>query len=216
MCRLKGGPSPFPSPDARGMARRQALCPDFAGRPGGSVRAALAGLTHHTDASASADAPSRYLSAFAFLGGRTIRGLYLAPLLRRPLGGGITTPAREYRIPLPSCGVPRRAPLAWNETIYHMGEFHPDVKDYFQVAGLDTGKAIDAIPPARKAVPRGQSIELPRIIYIKLISWLPSGIPALASRIPVIYQIDIDFLSSICAHFQALFLCNIKIKISLI
>src|SRR6266508_3301997 len=46
-----------------------------------------------------------------------------------PLGDGVTTPARKYRILFPSCGVPRRTPLAWNETAYHIGEIHLKVND---------------------------------------------------------------------------------------
>ncbi len=59
--------APFLRPPMRGgwRAERRMLriSPE---RPGGSARATLAGLTHHTDASASPDAPSRYRSAFAF------------------------------------------------------------------------------------------------------------------------------------------------------
>src|SRR5258708_38857501 len=59
------------------MARRKAHVPDFAGtarrnagRPGSAGSDAS-----KTDASASFDAPSRYLAAFAFLGDRTMRDL---------------------------------------------------------------------------------------------------------------------------------------------
>src|SRR6266545_474827 len=89
-------PFSLPFPQARGMARRKAHCPDFAGRPGGSVRA----VAHHTDAPASPDAPFAVSSAFAYYGGRTMRDR--SPphrLLRRPLGDGAANPARKYRIP---------------------------------------------------------------------------------------------------------------------
>src|SRR5262245_52777443 len=92
--------------------------------PGGP----LPGLTHHTNASASPDAPLAVSVRFRVSRCPAMWGLTPASLLQGPLGGGVTNSAREYRIPLPSCGVPRRTPLAWNETIYHMGEIHPDVK----------------------------------------------------------------------------------------
>src|SRR3954467_15508652 len=74
------------------MARRKAHVPDFAGtawsfhtgRPGSAGSDAS-----KTDASASFDAPSRYLSAFAFLGRRTDAGPSVPRMVlsRRPLGG---------------------------------------------------------------------------------------------------------------------------------
>jgi hypothetical protein len=66
----------FPPP--RGMARRKAHAPDFAGaarKDHSSGRPGSAGSDASADASASFDAPSRYLSAFAFLGDRTMRDL---------------------------------------------------------------------------------------------------------------------------------------------
>src|SRR5262245_29347705 len=67
---------------------------------------------------------SRYLSAFAFLGGRTMRGQYYA-LLPTSARGRVTKPARQYRIRFPSCGVPQRTPIVWDEMILAVGEIHP-------------------------------------------------------------------------------------------
>src|SRR6266545_121725 len=67
-------------------------------------------VTHHTDAPASPDAPFAASVRFRVSRWPATRGLTPASLLRRPLGGGVTTPARKYRIPFPSCGVPRRTP----------------------------------------------------------------------------------------------------------
>src|SRR6266545_4533985 len=113
-------PISFSSPDARGMARRKAQCPDFAGRPGDQPG---------SDASYGCARVSRRAmrgnrSAFAF----TAAGRYGASPRSVgsgwPLGDGVTTPARKYRIPFPSCGVPRRMPLAWNQVIRTYHEHH--------------------------------------------------------------------------------------------
>src|SRR5262245_62243012 len=57
--------------------------------PGGS----LPSLAHRTDAPASADAPLRYLSAFAFLGARSMRG----PTPRTVLPGAARWRGYEFR-----------------------------------------------------------------------------------------------------------------------
>jgi len=69
------------------------------GYPGCPVGSGLIETHLSPDAPAPLGAPRRYLSAFAFLGARTMRGLLPASLLRGPLGGEVTTHAREYRIP---------------------------------------------------------------------------------------------------------------------
>ena len=104
LCGRGGSPvfrSLFASPESRGMARRDGapvnpgfvrLAPDLLRRTGRSMRPRLS--ARH----------ARHLSAFAFVGARTMwdlpnRGSLPTPQLRGPLGGGITTPTRKYRIP---------------------------------------------------------------------------------------------------------------------
>src|SRR5262245_45855137 len=119
------------------MARRQAQCPDFAGRPGDQpgndasygcarvCRRAIAvsvrfRVSRCTD-DAGPNSPHR--------------------LLRVPLGGGITTPTLKYRIPLPLCGVPRRTPLAWNETMGIYVNYWNKARTHFrEVRGARTSR----------------------------------------------------------------------------
>src|SRR6266545_1176069 len=68
-------------------------------------------VTHHTDAPASPDAPFAASVRFRVSRWPATRGLTPASLLRRPLGGEVTTPARKYRIPPHPCDVSRRTPL---------------------------------------------------------------------------------------------------------
>ena len=58
------------------------------------------------------------MSAFAFVGARTMRGLLPAPLLRGPLGGELATPAREYRIPPHYTNAFAKAPLTGRDDSY--------------------------------------------------------------------------------------------------
>src|SRR5262249_4335416 len=103
----------FPSPESRGMARRKAHVPDFAGTaritPGDPE---APGLTHQR---MRPRLSTRHrgicpLSRFSVTGRRGPISSPLRGLTRRPLGGGTTPPARKYRIPPHRCDVSRGRP----------------------------------------------------------------------------------------------------------
>src|SRR4051794_33846736 len=79
--------------------------PDYAGRPGSAGSDAS-----ETDASASFDAPSRYLSAFAFLGRRTDAGPSVPRMVSTGGRSGAWLCRPHPRVPHPA---PSLRHLAW-------------------------------------------------------------------------------------------------------
>ena len=139
--RAWGLPVSFPSPQMRGMARREGACPDFAGRPEFVFRAGpdRRTLTHMTRASA----PSRRATAASFrlhgFGGRTSysRSRCSEAARCRP-GTRLTfaTPAGAGPVP-PSRRLMKRPSMDGTRMTY--GENHPksiDVKRCEQFFGV--------------------------------------------------------------------------------
>src|SRR5690349_20905664 len=108
LCWARGfarGPSLFPSPERGGWRAERRMFRISPERPGSrrATREAPESDASKTDASASFDAPSRYLSALAFLGCRTVGG----PSVAREVvpgdrsGAGLCLPCPQVPHPAP-------------------------------------------------------------------------------------------------------------------